>query len=97
MRNGEIRFHSTSLSYRAVPTAIFRRLRQQCQRRRNFLGDCCCGGGDVHDAVTALALWLGRIARADEVAGFVQIGADCYVEEADHHLIVGLIAPADGG
>src|SRR5271169_843277 len=38
-----------------------------------------------------------RIAGADEVVGLVQIGADGYVEEADHHFIVGLIAPADGG
>ena len=42
-------------------------------------------------------LLLRWAALADEVMGLVEIGAHCYVEEADHHFIVGLIAPANGG
>src|SRR5277367_2581246 len=49
------------------------------------------------DAVIASALLLRRIAGADEEVGLVEIGAHGYVEEADHHFVVGLIAPADGG
>ena len=44
-----------------------------------------------------LLLLLRGIALADEVVGLVEIGADGHVEESDHHFIVGLIAPADGG
>src|SRR5271170_5323849 len=97
MRNGEVRLRLTSLSCRAVPAAIFCCLRRECQRRRNFRANSCCGRGGSHVAFATSALWMGRIGRADEVVGLVQIGADSYVEEADHHFIVGLIAPADGG
>ena len=42
-------------------------------------------------------LLLRCAALADEVMGLVEIGAHCYVEEANHHFVVGLIAPANGG
>ena len=61
---------------------------------KRFFGGMRAGARDA--AVESMLLWR-RIGGADEVTGLVQICPYCYVEKSDHHFVVGLIAPADGG
>ena len=55
------------------------------------------GAGEGKSRAGICFLFGGTRRYANKEVLLVEIGADCDVEEADHHFVVGLVAPADFG